>query len=161
MCFSFLSPVEIREIDFDSSMSDQEFDYLDGDDDSDLVSDLDEEFLMKEETETQQDPQMIRERSENHQDGKDADANDCGFSAYVDYTDVPLAHDYAEEEEDDVISLHPDDSLLDEEDEFSTNSNRLVRPRLVSVPYVFVFVTFINFVLQYDTFWIKFQVSKT
>lgn len=121
-------------MDFESSLSDQEFDYLDGDEESDLASDLDEDFVLKEETETKQDPQMTRERSENHQDGKDANMNDGGFSAYVDYTGVPLAQDYAEEE-DDVISLHPDDSLLDEEDEFSMNSNRLVRPRLVSVSH--------------------------
>lgn len=133
--FFLLSPVETSEMDFESSLSDQEFDYLDGDEESDLASDLDEDFVLKEETETKQDPQMTRERSENHQDGKDANMNDGGFSAYVDYTGVPLAQDYAEEEEDDVISLHPDDSLLDEEDEFSMNSNRLVRPRLVSVSH--------------------------
>lgn len=120
-------------MDFDSSMSEQDFDYLDDDDDSDLDSDLDEDFLLNEEVETKQDLQMVIERSENHQDGKDANMNDGGFSAYVDYTDVPRTHDYAEEAEDDLISLHPDDSLLDEEDEFSTNNNRLVRPRFVSM----------------------------
>ena len=129
--FVLISPVETGEMDFDSSLSDQEFDYLDGDEDSDLASDLDEDLLLNEEVGTKQDP-MVIERSENHQDGKDAIKNGGGFSAYVDYTDVPLAHDYAEEE-DDTISLHPDDSLLDEEDEFSTSSNRLVCPRLVSV----------------------------
>ena len=138
-CFYLISPVETSEIDFDSSLSDQEFDCLDGDNGSDLASDLDEDFLLKEEAETKQDP-----RSKNHQDGNDANMNDDGFSAYVDYTDVPQAHDYEEEEEDDVISLHPDDSLLDEEDEFSTNSNRLVRPRLVSISYSFVHIAFAN-----------------
>ena len=108
-------------------MSDQEFDCLDDDNDSDLASDLDEDFLLKEETELKQ-------------DGKDANRNVGGFSAYVDYSDVPLAQDYAEEEEDDVISLHPDDSLLDEEDELGTNSNRLVRPRLVSMSCIFVYI---------------------
>ena len=108
-------------------MSDQEFDCLDDDNDSDLASDLDEDFLLKEETEMKQ-------------DGKDANRNVGGFTAYVDYSDVPLAQDYAEEEEDDVISLHPDDSLLDEEDELGTNSNRLVRPRLVSMSYIFVYI---------------------
>ena len=125
-------------------MSDQEFDCLDDDDDSDLASDLDEEFLLKEETEMKQDPEMIRERSENYQDGKDANINDRGFSAYVDYANVPLAHNYAEEE-DDVISLHPDDTLLDEEDELNTNSNRLVRPRLVATSYIFLHLGFVNF----------------
>ena len=151
--FFLFSSVKTSEIYFDSDMSDQEFDCLDDADDSDLASDLDEEFLLKEETEMKQDPEM-RERSENYQDGKDADMNDGGFSAYVDYTDVPLAQDYAEEEEDDVISLHPDDTLLDEEDELNTNSNRLVRPRLVSTSYIFLHIGFVKF-LQYDAFLIS------
>ena len=132
MCFS----VETSEIYFDSDMSDQEFDCLDDDNDSDLASDLDEDFLLKEETERKNNPEVIRERSETYQDGKDANMNDGGFSVYVDYTNVPVAHDCAEEE-DDVISLHPDDTLLDEEDELNTNSNRLVHPRLVSTSYIF------------------------
>ena len=140
MLFFLTSLVETSEINFDSSLSDQEFDCLDGDNDSDLASDLDEDFLLKEEAERKQDPQVIRERPENHQGGNDANRNDNGFSPYVNYTDVPRADDYEEEEEDDVISLHPDDTLLDEEDEFSTNSNRLVRPRLVS--YNFVYIAF-------------------
>ena len=130
--FFLFSPVEMGEIDFDSSLSDQEFDYLDGANDSDLISDLDEDLLLNEETETKQDPQMVLKGAKNYQDGKDANTNDGYFSAGGDYT-IPLAHDYAEEEEDDTISLHPDDSLLDEEDEFCTNSNRLVRPRFVSM----------------------------
>ena len=125
--FFLLSSVETSGIYFDSDMSDQEFDCLDDDNDSDLSSDLDEDFLLKEETEMKQ-------------DGKDANRNVGGFSAYVDYSDVPLAQDYAEEEEDDVISLHPDDSLLDEEDELGTNSNRLVHPRLVSMSCIFVYI---------------------
>ena len=125
--FFLLSSVETGQIYFDRDMSDQEFDCLDDDNDSDLASDLDEDFLLKEETELKQ-------------DGKDANRNVGGFTAYVDYSDVPLAQDYAEEEEDDVISLHPDDSLLDEEDELGTNSNRLVRPRLVSMSYIFVYI---------------------
>lgn len=125
--FFLLSSVETSGIYFDSDMSDQEFDCLDDDNDSDLSSDLDEDFLLKEETELKQ-------------DGKDANRNVGGFSAYVDYSDVPLAQDYAEEEEDDVISLHPDDSLLDEEDELGTNSNRLVHPRLVSMSCIFVYI---------------------
>ena len=125
--FFLLSSVETGQIYFDSDMSDQEFDCLDDDNDSDLASDLDEDFLLKEETELKQ-------------DGKDANRNVGGFSAYVDYSDVPLAQDYAEEEEDDVISLHPDDSLLDEEDELGTNSNRLVHPRLVSMSCIFVYI---------------------
>lgn len=132
--FFLFSPVETCEIDFDSSLSDQEFDYLDGANDSDLVSDLDEDLLLNEETKTKQDPQMVIKGAKNHQDSKDANTNDGYFSAGVDYT-VPLAHDYAEEEEDDTISLHPDDSLLDDEDEFCTNSNRLVRPRFVSMSH--------------------------
>ena len=147
--FFLLSSVETSEIYFDSDMSDQEFDCL-GDDDSDLASDLDEDFLLKEETEMKQDGK----------DGEDANMNVGGFSAYVNYSDVPLAQDYAEEEEDDVISLHPDDSLLDEEDELGTNSNRLVRPRLVSMLCIFLSIVSVDFFCNRMFFFMKCEVSK-
>ena len=102
-------------MDFDSNMSEQDFDYSDSDDD------IDEDMLLRDDEEVE-----AKQNSQNHQDD-----NDGSFSPYVDYSNVPLSHESAEEKEDDEISLHPDESLFDDEDEFSTNNNRLVRPRLV------------------------------
>ncbi|KAJ7389899.1 testis- and ovary-specific PAZ domain-containing protein 1 [Desmophyllum pertusum] len=126
------SPAETREIamDFDSNMSEQDFDYLDSDEDHDIDNDYDEELLLGENEDAES--QRLITRSQDHPDGIDVNMNGEGFSAYVDFSDVPLAQDYAEEEEEeeDEISLHPDDSLFDEEDEFSTDNDR-VRPRVL------------------------------
>lgn len=112
-------------MDFDSSLSEQDSDCLYGDDDEDIDSNFDEDYLLEdnEEAEPQQGSQKLSSKSLNHQD-----VDGERFHAYMDYSDVPCAQDYAEEEEDDEISLHPDDSLFDEEDDLGANNDR-VRPR--------------------------------
>ena len=120
-------------MDFDGSISEQDFDYLDGDEDSD-IGDIDEDLLLRDHDEVE-----TKQNSQNRQGSIGGNMKDGSFSHYVDYSDVPRS--FVEEEEDDEISLHPDDSLFDEEDEFSTNSNRLVRPRLVFISTCFIFST--------------------
>ncbi|XP_078357548.1 uncharacterized protein LOC144642464 isoform X2 [Oculina patagonica] len=110
------SPAETDEI--------QDFDYSDSDSYDSNISDLDENLLLSENEELE-----TKQNSQNHQDGKDDITNYGNFSPYVDYSNVPLGH--KKEEQDDLISLHPDESLFDEEDEFSTNNNRFVRPRVL------------------------------
>ena len=129
----FLSPAGTSEIsmDFDSNMSEQDFDYLDSDDNSGSVNDTNEDLLLRDNK-----AMKSKHNSQNHHDGQDGNMNDGGFSAYIDYSDVRLGREDAEEEEDDEISLHPDDSLFDEEDEFSSSNSRVVRPRLVIMPFL-------------------------
>lgn len=135
-CLFFLSPAETDEI--------QDFDYSDSDSYDSNISDLDENLLLSENEELE-----TKQNSQNHQDGKDDITNYGNFSPYVDYSNVPLGH--KKEEQDDLISLHPDESLFDEEDEFSTNNNRFVRPRLVFLP-VLKLVSFCGQFLSLEVF---------
>ena len=108
-------------MDFDSKLAEQDFKYLDdNDEDSNVGDDYDEELLLRENKgETQQDPQTAG--SPNCLESNDSSLNGDGLSGYAYSSDEP---------EDDEISLHPDDSLFDEEDDPNTSNDRL-RPRLV------------------------------
>ena len=110
-------------MDFDSGLPEQDFDYIDGDDEeSDSDNDLDEDFLLRDhesEMGTNDDPK--RAGSQNCDNSNDLSASYDGILGYTDTSD---------EREDDEISLHPDDSLFDEEDDSTPNNDRL-RPRLV------------------------------
>ena len=98
-----LSQVEEHEIethevqmDFDSKLAEQDFDYLDDDEEeSDSVGEYDEDFLLKEDEDIEMEGDSSLKQSLN-----------SNFSSYT-----------SDEPEDDEISLHPDDSLFDEEDE--------------------------------------------
>ena len=90
--------IETHEVqmDFDSKLAEQDFDYLDDDEEeSDSVGEYDEEFLLKEDEEIEMEGDSSLKQSLN-----------SNFSSYT-----------SDEPEDDEISLHPDDSLFDEEDE--------------------------------------------
>ena len=111
-------------MDLDSQLPEQEFDYADDDDeDTDIEDGINEDFLLgdHDEIETQNDSESTR--SHNLQGSNILSVNDDGLSAYTD-------NSFSDEPEDDEISLHPDDSLFDEEDEPAGNTERL-RPRLV------------------------------
>lgn len=85
------------EMDFDGFLNDHDHDH-DGDE---VDSYYDEDFLLED------------NEDEMHQ-----------FHPSMDFGEVPLAQDNAEEEEeDDEISLHPDDSLFDEEDDLGVNND--------------------------------------
>ena len=109
-------------MDLDSELPEQDFDYLndDDDEDSDIDDEPDEDFLLRDDHDemgTQEEFQTTR--SQTREGTNDLGVNDDGFSGYTDTTD---------DLEDDEISLHPDDSLFDEEDEPTVNNERL-RPR--------------------------------
>ena len=90
--------IETHEVqmDFDSKLAEQDFDYLDDDEEeSDSVGEYDEDFLLKEDEEIEMEGDSSLKQSLN-----------SNFSSYT-----------SDEPEDDEISLHPDDSLFDEEDE--------------------------------------------
>lgn len=96
-------------MDLDSQLPEQDFDYVDDDEDSNI----DEDFLLGDDNES--------EGSHSHQD-----SNALSYERLSGFTDATLS----DEPEDDEISLHPDDSLFDEEVE-PTGSSERVRPRLV------------------------------
>ena len=84
-------------MDFDGFLNDHDHDH-DGDE---VDSYYDEDFLLED------------NEDEMHQ-----------FHPSMDFSEVSLAQDDAEEEEeDDEISLHPDDSLFDEEDDLGVNND--------------------------------------
>ena len=89
--------METREVrmDFDSKLAEQDFDYVDDEEESDSVGEYDEDFLLKEDDEIEMEEDSSLKQSLN-----------SNFSSYT-----------SDEPEDDEISLHPDDSLFDEEDE--------------------------------------------
>ena len=113
-------------MDLDSQLPEQDFDYSDDDDeDSNIEDEVDEDFLLQDHEEIEMRNDSESTRSHNGQDSNVLSVNDDGLSGYTD-------NSFSDEPEDDEISLHPDDSLFDEEDEPAGNTDRL-RPRLVQL----------------------------
>ncbi|XP_022802629.1 uncharacterized protein LOC111340108 isoform X3 [Stylophora pistillata] len=102
-----------------SSKQSSEMDFdglLNNNDDDEVDSCYDEDILLEDnEDEMHQDSPKTHNYPHN---------DEATFHPYMDYSDVPHKQDNAEEEEeDDEISLHPDDSLFDEEDDLGVNSD--------------------------------------
>ena len=94
-------------MDLDNRVPELDFDY--GEEDINDTEDLDEEFLLQEDEEEQ--------RLLSHEDSNES----LNFDTLSGFTDTTPT---LSEQEDDEISLHPDDSLFDDEDEPSGSSER-------------------------------------
>lgn len=94
-------------MDMDNRVPEQDFDLVEQD--SDDTEALDEELLLQDDEEEQ--------RLQSHKDSNES----LNFDTLSGFTDTTPT---LSEQEDDEISLHPDDSLFDDEDDLSGSSER-------------------------------------
>ena len=99
-------------MDLDSQLPEQDFDYVDEDEEgSDESEDLDEDYLLR-------DDEEVRSFS-SHQDANGG----FNFDRLSGFTDTTST---LSDEGDDKLSIHPDDSLFDDEDEPPGSDERQV-----------------------------------
>ncbi|XP_068746754.1 uncharacterized protein [Montipora capricornis] len=108
---SSCEPPEVS-MDLDSQLPEQDFDYVDEDEEgSDESEDLDEDYLLRDDEEER--------RFSSHQD-TNGGFNFDRLSGFTDTTST------LSDEGDDKLSIHPDDSLFDDEDEPQGSDERQV-----------------------------------